>query len=171
MNLLAINSVEEFDHLNDIFYINRTSFGEHSYIGGTNLMSQTWYWVDDGSKMDLEPKHWHTGAPNGQDESEYCADFIQTDNKFIINDVPCRSTEHIWKFLCEKFESNYEKQDKLSKSNSLASQKQKTCKNSNFLIFVLLTCVAIIILMAVKIYMMTKNKTFFGKYDEMNVIE
>lgn len=68
-------------------------------------MNQKWYWVGSGQPMNLSASEWHTGGPNGlEEEEEYCSDFIKEVKKCEINDAPCRSNKHIWKFICEKIE-------------------------------------------------------------------
>lgn len=165
MNLVSIRTSEEFQYLNEIYSKDRSSFGDHTYIGGTNLLNQAWYWVEDGSKMTIEPKHWHTGKPNGQHEEEYCGDFIEVNNKYIINDVPCRSKDHIWKFLCEKFETKSE-----TKNEESSQVSTESCGTSYGVIILLVACVVVIILMVGKIYLMMKKENS-KNYDEMEILQ
>ena len=84
------------------------------------MVNQTWYWVGDETEMSMLPDHWHTGKPNGQDENEFCSDFIDKHVSYEINDAPCQSTDLIWKFVCEKLEHEEEK-----------CQSEKKNQNSN----------------------------------------
>lgn len=165
MNLLSIKSREEFKHLNEVSLRNKYLFKDHAYMGGTNLKNQPWYWVHDNSKMTTEHEHWHTGEPNGQHEEEFCSDYIDKYDEFVINDAPCRSQTHIWNFICEKFDNDVENSSQTRKQSS----KSGTPTSVVLLIIVLLIAV---VALGTNIYLTRmKTQTTYRKDDEMNIID
>jgi hypothetical protein len=107
LNLLSIDSSDEFAYIRSLYLRNDSIFESHTYIGATNLFNESWYWIGSGKKVTLNISEWLENGPNGQHKEEFCTDiFQQPSNKsgIFINDVPCRSTKYLWDFLCERFE-------------------------------------------------------------------
>jgi Lectin C-type domain len=107
MILMAIKSQNEFRYLQNTFLQNMVSFNRnakglphHYYIGGRKDAS--WYWIDDNSEINSE--YWCPGEPNRIPNEDDCVDFMYSPGgqKFCLNDIGCRSTQYIHKFVCEK---------------------------------------------------------------------
>lgn len=81
---------------------NAASFELHTYIGGVKMNNANWYWVKDGKT--IETIAWGSGEPNGAHMRDYCTDIVKQGNDLVLNDLPCRSTEYMFKFICERSE-------------------------------------------------------------------
>lgn len=81
---------------------NAALFELHTYIGGTKMNNANWYWVKDGKT--IETIAWGRGEPNGAHVKDYCTDIVKQGNDLVLIDLPCRATQYIFKFICEKSE-------------------------------------------------------------------
>lgn len=105
LNLLSLNSAEEYEHFKCIFIKNAALFEVHTYIGGTRMNSNDWYWVNNGQP--ISAIRWARGEPNGGRVKDYCTDIIREGNELAINDLPCHGNQYYLKFICERSFSQY----------------------------------------------------------------
>lgn len=66
------------------------------------MNSHSWYWVNDGSPINTIA--WGRGEPNGGDAKDYCTDIVLQGDDLVLNDLPCRAIQYIFRFICEKTE-------------------------------------------------------------------
>lgn len=102
MTLLELNSNQEYQEFKRIFMTNSALFELHTYIGGTKMNSNSWYWINTGKTIDTI--QWGRGEPNGAHVQDYCTDILRQEDDLVINDLPCRSTQYIFKFICESID-------------------------------------------------------------------
>jgi hypothetical protein len=164
MNLLEIADSEEFSKIKDIYKQNKTSFTGQTYIGGSNLFKKPWHWIGSGKPMTLNHTEWNTGGPDGQHVEEYCTAILRNSAKeFVINDVPCRSDQYTWEFICEKIEKekSNKQQEKLEMPNSSHAQTY---------IIITFLCLAAIVCIGAQFLMIRGQNKKNQREDEMNIL-
>lgn len=102
MHLLSLNTAEDYQEFKKLYIFNKHLFEKHTYIGGSKMNSHSWYWVNDGSPINTIA--WGRGEPNGGDAKDYCTDIVLQGNDLVLNDLPCRAIQYIFRFICEKTE-------------------------------------------------------------------
>ena len=152
MNLLSIESSEELTNIRNIYKLNSSIFEAHTYIGGTNLFNESWYWVGSGNQITLNQSEWIENGPNGQHNEEFCTDIYarqNRDNEIVVNDVPCRSTKYIWDFICER----------IVMKNEVDSGKEKLIVMAIILSLVITTCFVFFLLIVSERLKISKSAT------------
>lgn len=163
MNLLEIDDSDEFKYIKNVYKQNKTYIAGQTYIGGTNLIGKSWYWIGSGKPMTLNhTEWWNNGGPDGQHVDEFCTAILKNPGvEAVINDVPCKSDKYLWEFICEKIENDQPQQpEKRGMSSS---------SNAQTYIIIIFICLAAIVCLIAQFLLITFQNKKVQQEDEMGI--
>jgi hypothetical protein len=98
MSLWFFNTRGEWDNMQNVYNNHRSEIERLTWIGGTKLASDDWYWVHSGESIWPSNFDWAINEPsNGVDEK--CSNIMIQHGKVRMNDAPCNGQDQM-KFLC-----------------------------------------------------------------------
>jgi hypothetical protein len=100
MDLWSVDTREEWDYIQYIFLKNIKDFEIITWIAGSKLGGDEWYWINKGEPFQPDTFEWANNEPSGGSD-ELCTNMFNEDNVIKMNDAPCRSN-HMFKFMCVK---------------------------------------------------------------------
>lgn len=112
MNLLELETQEEFDHFDgnitqnhgDFFnYPANDYYNRYIFIGAMKDSTNKWYWVSSGETINYDMR-WLPNEPNNAKGPENCLSIAFKNNlqNTGFNDGTCVQSEKSWRFICEE---------------------------------------------------------------------
>jgi hypothetical protein len=102
MQLATFDTKQEEDFVLDMIAQNwMNNMESQSFIGGTRIGRDNWYWISTGEIVDYKIR-WRNGEPNNLESNENCLSIGHYHSTFAVIDIDCHKSTR--SFVCERFE-------------------------------------------------------------------
>lgn len=103
MELVSIDSRNEFDHFENLCRTNEHLFGNFFHIGGLVKVAKStteWYWTNSGQKINFDLT-FAPGEPNNAGGNQMCMCLTKHLPHFLFDDIQCLGANPE-RFVCQK---------------------------------------------------------------------